>query len=97
MSCQSVLFSAWRYGLECRHVLAHRHRLRAGQLFHQGISFLVIAVCVGPEQDLDVRELKSNCSTDFSIVCTFRSYVLLIRILPCDVTMRNELRVLVPT
>ena len=43
------------------------------------------------------ENLNPNCCTDFSIVGTFRSYVLLIRMFPCGVTIRNELSVRVPT
>ena len=44
--------------LERRYVFRHRHDLRAGQLFDERVAFLVIAVCVRPEQDAHVGELE---------------------------------------
>ena len=41
-------------------MLAHDHHLRAGQLLDERVSFLMIAVRVRAEQDLDVRELKAE-------------------------------------
>ena len=60
-----MLFAAGLYRLQRRHVLGHRHHLRAGQLFDQRIAFLMIAVRVVPEQDLDVGELEPELLTDF--------------------------------
>jgi hypothetical protein len=46
---------------------------------------------------LTSENLNPSCPKDFSIVGTFFSYVLLIRMLPCGVAMRKALKVLVPT
>ena len=70
--------------------------LRAGQLLHQRIAFLMIAVRVVAEQDLDVGELEPELLDRLLDVGTLRSYVLSMRMWPCGVT-RNELSVIVPT
>ena len=44
--------------LECRDILGHSQHLRASQFLDQRVAFLVIAVRVSPEQDLDVAELE---------------------------------------
>ena len=55
-----VRLRAWRDREQRLDVLAHDHHLRAGQLLDERVSFLMIAVRVRAEQDLDVRELKAE-------------------------------------
>ena len=55
-----MLLAAGLHRLQRRHVLGHRHHLRAGHLLDQGIAFLMIAVGVVAEQDLDVGELEAE-------------------------------------
>ena len=53
-----MLFAARFDGLKRRNVLSHRHHLGAGSLFDQGITFLMIAMCVVSQQDLSVGEFE---------------------------------------
>ena len=83
--------------LKRRHVLGHRHHLRAGQLLDHGIAFLVVAVRVAAEQDLDVGELEPELLDRLLNRRHVALVVLLMRMLPCGVTTRNAARLLVPT
>ena len=53
-----MFLAAGFHRLERRDVLGHDHHLGAGHLLDQGVAFLVIAVRVVPEQNLDVGELE---------------------------------------
>src|SRR5262245_4808469 len=46
--------------LKCRYVFRHGHDLRSGQLFHERITFLVIAVSMAAKHDLDVGKLETQ-------------------------------------
>ena len=60
-----VLFSARLHRLQQRYVLGHRHHLRAGHLFDQRITFLVIAMGMVSQQDLDVRKFEPKVGDRF--------------------------------
>ena len=53
-----VRLSARLHAFERRHVLRHRHHLRAGQLLDERVAFLMIAVRMAAEQNLRVGELE---------------------------------------
>ena len=40
------------------HVFRHRNHLRAGEVLHHRVAFLMVTVRVVAEQDLDVGELE---------------------------------------
>ena len=52
--------AAWLDVLKRGHILVHRHHLGAGQLLDQSVAFLVIAVGMAAEQDLDIGELEAQ-------------------------------------
>jgi hypothetical protein len=49
-----------RHCLQRRDILGHRHHLCAGQLLHRRVTFLMVAVGVAAEHDLDVAELEAQ-------------------------------------
>ncbi len=55
----------WRHRLQRGYILGHGHYLRAGQLLDQRVALHMIPVSVTTQQNLDVREFESDCSTDF--------------------------------
>ena len=55
-----MLFAAGSDGLKGRHVFGHDNDLRARALLHQCIAFLVIAMRVIAEEDLDVARLETQ-------------------------------------
>ena len=50
---------------QVRYILDHRHHLRSRHLLDQGIAFLMIAVRVRTEKDLDVGKLESQLPDGF--------------------------------
>ena len=81
-----MFLAAGFHRLQRRHVLGHRHHLRAGQLFDHRIAFLVVAVRVAAEQDLGVGELESELLDGL----LNRRHVPLIRAVDEDVALRRD-------
>src|SRR5438270_799946 len=61
-----VLLSAMPNILLQRYVLGHRHLLLTSHLFDQRITFLVIAMGMVSQQDLDVRKFAPKVGDRFS-------------------------------
>src|SRR5258705_4804826 len=81
-----MVLSARLDRLQRVHVLGHRDDLPTGELLHLRVTFLVVAVCMVAEQDLDVGELEPEVGDRL----LDDGHVPLVRAVDQDVPLRRD-------